>query len=102
MIPNARDGHAATRFGHCLYVHGGYDNDMEEFSRDLYRYDFREGIWHPCALCDRWEGMHRDFHALSTVGDKLYLFGGKSDVVSARGGVGMAGEGRLGPAVFVW
>ncbi|XP_043215514.1 kelch domain-containing protein 3-like isoform X1 [Amphibalanus amphitrite] len=79
MIPNARDGHAATRHGHCLYVHGGYDNDMEEFSRDLFRYDFREGVWHACALCDRWEGMHRDFHALSTVGDKLYLFGGKSD-----------------------
>ncbi|XP_037082147.1 kelch domain-containing protein 3-like [Pollicipes pollicipes] len=78
-VPNARDGHAATRCGHCLYVHGGYDNDMEEFSCDLFRYDFREGLWHCCAPCNRWPGMHRDFHALSAVHDRLYLFGGKSD-----------------------
>lgn len=35
-IPGARDGHSACIIGSCMYIFGGYENDENEFSQDVY------------------------------------------------------------------
>ena len=45
QIPGARDGHTACVIDHCMYVFGGYEEDTDQFSQDVYMLDLRSMEW---------------------------------------------------------
>ncbi len=46
MVPVARDGHTACVINHRMYVFGGYEEDIDRFSNDVYFLDIAEMKWH--------------------------------------------------------
>lgn len=45
MIPGARDGHSACIINHCMYVFGGFEEEIDRFSQDVHALDFRTMHW---------------------------------------------------------
>jgi len=45
IIPAARDGHSACIINHCMYVFGGFEEEMDRFSQDVHALDFRTMRW---------------------------------------------------------
>jgi len=45
MIPGARDGHSACIINHCMFVFGGFEEDIDRFSQDVHALDFRTMHW---------------------------------------------------------
>lgn len=44
-IPGARDGHSACVINHCMYVFGGYEEEIDQFSQDVHVLDLRTMVW---------------------------------------------------------
>lgn len=45
MIPGARDGHSACIINHCMFVFGGFEEQIDRFSRDVHTLDLRTMQW---------------------------------------------------------
>ena len=76
--PGSRDGHSASVVGSAMYIFGGFEDDTERFSQDIYRLDLTTFTWTQVlthGLPPKW----RDFHSASSIGNRLYIFGGRSD-----------------------
>lgn len=79
-VPAARDGHSACVLDQRMYIFGGYEEQSDIFSNEIYALDFRTFTWSlmrvkgalPNNIC-------RDFHTATAVGSKMYVFGGRSD-----------------------
>ncbi|KAI6189582.1 hypothetical protein M3Y97_00024000 [Aphelenchoides bicaudatus] len=78
FIPPARDGHSAVVYGSLMIVFGGFEEENQRFSQETYAFDFSTHKWTELK-CSGTLPQHRDFHAATMLGDKMYVFGGRSD-----------------------
>jgi hypothetical protein len=77
--PSSRDGHACTLLGNEMIVHGGFASRVIKFSGDMYAFNLDEHTWR--KFPKRGERVpERDFHVATVVGNKVVVFGGRSDV----------------------
>lgn len=77
-IPGARDGHSACIIDHYMYIFGGYEEDIQRFSQDVHQFNLKTMNWTYIitkGVPPRW----RDFHSASTIGNRMYIFGGRGD-----------------------
>lgn len=77
-LPAARDGHSSCIIDNMMYVFGGYEEETDRFSQDVYVLDLQTKIWkyrHCYGTPPSW----RDFHSAVAIGDKIFIFGGRSD-----------------------
>lgn len=44
-IPGARDGHSACVINNSMYVFGGYEEETDQFSRDVHMLDLKTMEW---------------------------------------------------------
>ena len=44
-IPGARDGHSACVINNKMYIFGGYEEEIEQFSNDVHALDFNTMTW---------------------------------------------------------
>jgi N-acetylneuraminic acid mutarotase len=77
-IPGARDGHTACNINNCMYIFGGYEEDTDRFSNDVYVLDLKSYVWKYVTvrgIPPSW----RDFHSAVAFDNKMFVFGGRSD-----------------------
>ncbi|UJR20321.1 hypothetical protein I4U23_023452 [Adineta vaga] len=79
-IPSSRDGHSACVINDRMYIFGGFEDFSQQFSNDLFYFDFNDSSWH---LFNPKIGDHvpqwRDFHSATNIDGRMYIFGGRSD-----------------------
>ncbi|MFH4976445.1 hypothetical protein AB6A40_003154 [Gnathostoma spinigerum] len=76
--PLARDGHSAVVIGDCMYMFGGFEEETQRFSCETYFFNFKTRRWSELrthGAVPQW----RDFHTACAIGEKMYVFGGRSD-----------------------
>jgi len=78
MKPGPRDGHSATVVDDAMYIFGGFEDDTERFSQDVYRLCLKSMTW-THVLTHGSPPAWRDFHSASCLDNRLYIFGGRSD-----------------------
>lgn len=79
MIPGARDGHSACIINHCMFVFGGFEEEIDRFSQDVHALDFRTMRW-TYIIAQGEPPSYRDFHSATALGDRMYIFGGRGDL----------------------
>ncbi|XP_039253486.2 kelch domain-containing protein 3-like [Styela clava] len=77
-LPGARDGHGMCVARGNIYIFGGYEAEVEQFSEETMMLDMRTLTWSLLQTQGQ-TGLWRDFHTLTAYGDKIYLFGGRGD-----------------------
>jgi len=77
-VPAARDGHSSCIFGDAMYIFGGYEEAAEPFRPDVYKLDLNLFEW-TLLKCKGEPPLYRDFHTATAIGDKMFIFGGRSD-----------------------
>jgi N-acetylneuraminic acid mutarotase len=77
-IPAARDGHSSCIFGDAMFIFGGYEDSIEPFRPDVYKLDLITWEW-TLLKCKGEPPIYRDFHTATVIGDKMFIFGGRSD-----------------------
>jgi N-acetylneuraminic acid mutarotase len=77
--PGARDGHSSCVINHKMYVFGGYEEGAQRFSNDIYALSFYTMTWSLVKVKSGKPARWRDFHSATGIGDKMYIFGGRSD-----------------------
>ncbi|PVD26303.1 hypothetical protein C0Q70_13974 [Pomacea canaliculata] len=77
--PGARDGHSACVVARKMYIFGGYEEEVDRFSNEIFSLDLVSLSW--CAIHPMGgkPPTWRDFHTSSPIGDLIYIFGGRSD-----------------------
>lgn len=78
-IPNARDGHSACVINNKMFVFGGYEEETDRFSNEIFCLDFSTFTWSLVVPCQGEPARWRDFHTATGVGNLMYIFGGRSD-----------------------
>ena len=78
VIPSSRDGHSATICNAKMYIFGGFEDDIDRFSQEVHCLDLQSLVWSH-VMTRGSPPSWRDFHTLSCIGNKLYVFGGRSD-----------------------
>ncbi|CAF1582182.1 unnamed protein product, partial [Didymodactylos carnosus] len=81
FVPEARDGHSACVIKDRMYIFAGFEEPGNHFSNDLFYFDFISLIWHKVLTpkspsTPKW----RDFHTSTSIGDLMYVFGGRFDI----------------------
>ncbi|XP_049939658.1 kelch domain-containing protein 3 isoform X1 [Schistocerca serialis cubense] len=79
MIPAARDGHSACVINNQMFVFGGFEEQMDRFSQDVYALDLRTMVWR-YIITQGDPPSYRDFHSANAIDDRMYIFGGRGDV----------------------
>ncbi|XP_021921370.1 kelch domain-containing protein 3 isoform X2 [Zootermopsis nevadensis] len=79
MIPGARDGHSACVINHCMYVFGGFEEEIDRFSQDVHALDFRTMHWN-YIITQGEPPSYRDFHSATALEGRMYIFGGRGDL----------------------
>ncbi|XP_017477425.1 PREDICTED: kelch domain-containing protein 3 [Rhagoletis zephyria] len=77
-IPGARDGHSACVVDHCMYIFGGFVDEINEFSCDVHCLDFRTMEWRYVQTFGA-PPSFRDFHSAASIYGRMYIFGGRGD-----------------------
>lgn len=78
MVPSARDGHSACVVGDRMIIFGGFEEEFQRFSQESFAFDFKTKRWSEIkswGVAPAW----RDFHTATTIGNRMYIFGGRSD-----------------------
>ena len=78
-IPLSRDGHSAAIHDGKMYIFGGFEDETQRFSQDVHCLDLTTMTWSQ-ILTTGTSPSWRDFHTLSCIDDRLFVFGGRSDV----------------------
>ena len=74
-----RDGHSACVVNGAMYVFGGYDEHNEhERPVQVFRLCLKQFEW-TLVRCRGHLPLYRDFHTATAIGDKMFIFGGRSD-----------------------
>ena len=73
-----QDGHSSCIFGDAMYIFGGYEEAAEPFRPDVYKLDLNLFEW-TLLKCKGEPPLYRDFHTATAIGDKMFIFGGRSD-----------------------
>lgn len=79
IIPAARDGHSACIINHCMYVFGGFEEEMDRFSQDVHALDFHTMRW-SYIITQGEPPSYRDFHTATPLANRMYIFGGRGDL----------------------
>lgn len=78
-IPPERDGHSACVVGQAMYIFGGYEEAQGRFGTEVCRLDLTTMSWRVVNCGGDDPPNMRDFHTATAVGDKMIVFGGRSD-----------------------
>ena len=72
-----RDGHSACIIGNAMLIFGGYAENVAN-SPDVYKLDLCHFEW-SLVRCSDEPPLYRDFHTATAIGNRMYIFGGRSD-----------------------
>ncbi|CAB0002345.1 unnamed protein product [Nesidiocoris tenuis] len=78
VIPCSRDGHSACVIGNTMYIFGGYEEEFERYSQDVYALNLDTYCWNYIVTQGQLPDC-RDFHTSTAIGNRIYIFGGRSD-----------------------
>lgn len=78
-IPGARDGHSCCVIRDKMFVFGGFEEGVQKFSNDIFALYFPTMTWSLVRVRSGKPARWRDFHSATGIGDKMYIFGGRSD-----------------------
>ncbi|KAK8778473.1 hypothetical protein V5799_020186 [Amblyomma americanum] len=78
-IPGPRDGHSACVVGQRMYVFGGYDELVDQFTQDVYFVDLETMEWQYVPTKGQ-PPQWRDFHSAWAIGHRMYVWGGRGDI----------------------
>lgn len=78
LLPGARDGHTACIINQFMYIFGGFQEDIEQFTRDVYCLNLETMKWDYIQTSGT-KPQYRDFHSATIIDNKMYVFGGRSD-----------------------
>uniref|UniRef100_A0A023F194 Kelch domain-containing protein 3 n=1 Tax=Triatoma infestans TaxID=30076 RepID=A0A023F194_TRIIF len=78
VLPCSRDGHSACIIGSSMYIFGGYEEEFERYSQEVYALDLLTMHW-TYVVTQGSPPDYRDFHTGTTIGNRMYIFGGRSD-----------------------
>jgi N-acetylneuraminic acid mutarotase len=67
-----------------MYIFGGYVQKIKRFSNDIYEFNFLTSTWTLIQPKSELRPYWRDFHTASSVGDNVFIFGGRMDMGGAR------------------
>lgn len=84
QIPEGRDGHSACTIKSCMFIFAGYVQKLKRFSNDLVEFNFQTSTWTLIQPKNDLRPYWRDFHASSSIGNNIYIFGGRMDSGGAR------------------
>ncbi|KRY37343.1 Kelch domain-containing protein 3, partial [Trichinella spiralis] len=73
-----RDAHTCCVYGNMMIIFGGFVEYTQQFSNDVFILDLDTFIWrrpNVTGVKPSW----RDFHTATVIGDRMYVFGGRSD-----------------------
>lgn len=80
-LPGARDGHSACIVGHCMYIFGGFEENIDQFSCDVHCLNLKTMEWRYIQTFGT-APTYRDFHSATVINDRMYIFGGRGDIHS--------------------
>ncbi|OQV20631.1 Kelch domain-containing protein 3 [Hypsibius exemplaris] len=76
--PEKRDGHSVALLGDVMYIFGGFEENGDRYSADIFSLHIPTMTWIPVySWGDR--PTPRDFATLEVIGERLYLWGGRGD-----------------------
>ncbi|CAB3367743.1 Hypothetical predicted protein [Cloeon dipterum] len=78
QVPDARDGHSACILDDCMYIYGGFEEEYDKFTQDVYCLDLRRMRWRFVRTTGN-PPSYRDFHTAAAIGPNMYIFGGRGD-----------------------
>jgi len=85
-IPPERDGHSACVINDSMYVFGGYEESHSRYGQEVYKLDLNEMVWY-LVMCSGEQPRYRDFHTATAIGDRMYIYGGRSEGVGNWAGM---------------
>lgn len=77
-LPGARDGHSASVIDNFMYIFGGFQEDIDQFSCDVHCLNFETMEWKYIQTFGT-PPSFRDFHSSIIINNRLYIFGGRGD-----------------------
>ncbi|XP_023306658.1 kelch domain-containing protein 3 [Lucilia cuprina] len=77
-IPGSRDGHSACVIDNCMYIFGGFVEEIHEFSCDVHALNFDTMEWRYIQTFGV-PPSFRDFHTAEHIHGRMYIFGGRGD-----------------------
>lgn len=80
-LPGARDGHSACVVNHYMYIFGGFEENIDQFSCDVHCLNLLTMEWTYIQTFGS-PPSYRDFHSATIINHKMYIFGGRGDVHS--------------------
>jgi N-acetylneuraminic acid mutarotase len=67
-----------------MYIFAGYVQKVKRFSNDIYEFNFDSSTWTCVMPKSDLRPYWRDFHTASSVGNNIYIFGGRMDLGGDR------------------
>lgn len=77
-VPGSRDGHSACVIDNCMYIFGGFVEEINEFSCDVHALNFDTMEWRYIQTFGV-PPSFRDFHTAENIHGRMYIFGGRGD-----------------------
>lgn len=77
-IPGVRDGHSACIYGQYMYIFGGFEEQINQFSCDVHCLNLETMVWNYIPTTNT-PPSYRDFHSATVMNDRMYIFGGRGD-----------------------
>lgn len=80
-IPGVRDGHSACIIDHFMYIFGGFEEEINQFSCDVHKLNLKTMHWTYVRTTGQ-PPSYRDFHTATILNNRMYIFGGRGDTHS--------------------
>lgn len=80
-VPGVRDGHSACIIGHFMYIFGGFEEEINQFSCDVHKLNLKTMEWKYVQTTGS-PPSYRDFHTATISMNRMYIFGGRGDTHS--------------------
>jgi N-acetylneuraminic acid mutarotase len=77
--PGARDGHTACILDDNLYIFGGFEEVIDQFSCDVHCLNLKTMHWSYVQTFGE-TPSYRDFHSATIINNRMYIFGGRGDI----------------------
>lgn len=77
-VPGIRDGHSACITGHYMYVFGGFEEEINQFSCEVHCLNLETMEWRFIETTGQ-PPSYRDFHTATILNNRMYIFGGRGD-----------------------
>lgn len=77
-IPGARDGHSACIVNQYMYIFGGFEEEINQFSCDVHCLNLDTMNWTFIRTTGT-PPSYRDFHSATILNNRMYIFGGRGD-----------------------